>query len=53
MNAGYASLRKEPEQWAVLEEERRLWDTTLADGLDRDEHWTDDGSCHLPQSKVD
>lgn len=45
LNAGYAELRADPEAWAALEAERKLWDATLMDGLDLDERWTDDGRC--------
>jgi hypothetical protein len=41
MNAGYAELRADTQAWAEHEAERKLWDTTLMDGLDRDEGWTD------------
>ena len=34
LNAGYAALRADPEAWAELEAERKLWDATLMDGLD-------------------
>lgn len=42
LNAGYAELRADPEAWAEHLAERKLWDATLMDGLDPDEHWTDD-----------
>ncbi|MFO0808074.1 MAG: ribbon-helix-helix protein, CopG family [Gemmataceae bacterium] len=42
VNAGYAALRADPAAWAEEEAERRLWDATLMDGLDRDESWTAD-----------
>jgi hypothetical protein len=45
LNAGYAELRADPEAWAEHLAERKLWDTTLMDGLDSDEHWTEDGRC--------
>lgn len=32
-NAAFATLRMQPEAWAVEEEERAAWDTTLTDGL--------------------
>jgi len=34
VNAGYAALRADPQVWAEELAERRLWETTLADGLD-------------------
>src|SRR5712692_1389591 len=43
LNAGYAQLRADPEAWAEHLAERKLWDVTLMDGLDLDEHWTEDG----------
>jgi hypothetical protein len=51
LNAGYAELRADPEAWAELEAERRLWDATLMDGLDPDERWTEDGRCVTPEQK--
>jgi hypothetical protein len=39
LNAGYAELRADPE----------AWDTTLMDGLDPDERWTEDGRCLNPE----
>ena len=29
--------------------ERQLWDTTLLDGLDPEERWTEDGRCLNPE----
>lgn len=51
MNAGYAELRADPEAWAEAEAERKLWDSTLMDGLDPDERWTEDGRCIRPEGK--
>jgi predicted transcriptional regulator len=45
LNAGYAALRADPQAWAEELEQRKLWDATLTDGLDPNEHWTDDGRC--------
>lgn len=45
LNAGYAELRDDPVAWAEHQAERQQWDATLTDGLDSDEHWTDDGRC--------
>jgi len=39
LNAGYAELRADPVAWAEHVAERKLWDVTLLDGLDPDEHW--------------
>ncbi len=36
-NAAFEALRDDPEQWAEIESERRLWDSTLSDGLDQEE----------------
>ena len=49
MNAGYAELQADPEAWAEHRAERKLWDATLMDGLDPDEHWTEDGRCLTPE----
>jgi hypothetical protein len=48
VNAGYAALRADPQAWAEVEAERKLWDNTLMDGLDRSERWTQDGSVPPP-----
>src|SRR5262249_12176448 len=48
LNAGYAELRADPEAWAEHLAERKLWDATLMDGLDPDEHWAEDGHCLTP-----
>lgn len=49
LNAGYAELRANPEAWAEHLAERKLWDSTLMDGLEADEHWTEDGRCVTPE----
>jgi hypothetical protein len=36
MNEEYAALRADPEAWAQELEERRAWEATLSDGLDRE-----------------
>ncbi|MGQ9553906.1 MAG: toxin-antitoxin system protein [Anaerolineae bacterium] len=33
-NAAYAALREDRHAWREVEEERRAWESTLADGLD-------------------
>lgn len=35
-NAAYAALRGNPAAWTVEERERAAWDSTLADGAERD-----------------
>jgi predicted transcriptional regulator len=50
LNAGYAEMRADREAWAEHLAERKLWDATLMDGLDPDEHWTEDGRC-LPSEE--
>jgi hypothetical protein len=47
-NAGYAALRADPQAWAEVEAERKLWDATLMDGLDPNERWTQDGGVVPP-----
>ncbi len=34
LNADFAALRAQPEEWAEEMEERKLWEQTLADGLE-------------------
>jgi hypothetical protein len=50
-NAGYAALRADPEAWAEVEAERKLWDATLMDGLDPGERWTADGDVLPPNQQ--
>ena len=50
LNAGYAELRADPKAWAEHLAERKLWDSTLMDGLNLDEHWTEDGRCLTPET---
>ncbi len=49
MNAGYAELRADPEAWAEHLAERKLWDTTLMDGLEVEDRWTEEGRCATPE----
>jgi len=49
MDAGYAELRDDSKAWAEHQAERKLWDAALLDGLDPDEHWTEDGRCLTPE----
>ncbi len=51
MNAGYAEMQADPEAWAEHLAGRRRWDATLMDGLDPDEHWTEDGRCLNPEEE--
>lgn len=34
INAGFARLRADHAEWTASDEERRLWDNTLRDGID-------------------
>ena len=43
LNADFAALRADPDAWAEYQKELALWDATLMDGLDPNEHWTEDG----------
>ena len=43
LNAGYAELRADPQAWAEHLAERQVLDATLMDGLDPEEHWTEEG----------
>jgi hypothetical protein len=49
LNAGYAELQADPEAWAGHLAERQVWDATLMDGLDPNEHWTEDRRCPNPE----
>jgi hypothetical protein len=49
VNAGYAELRADSIAWAEHLAEREQWDATLMDGLDPNEHWTEDGRCLNPE----
>jgi hypothetical protein len=48
VNAGYEALRADPQAWAEVEAERKLWDNTLMDGLDPSERWTEGGDVVPP-----
>ena len=41
LNAGYGALRRDRQAWAEHVGERKAWDATLMDGLDFEEHWTE------------
>jgi predicted transcriptional regulator len=47
LNAAYQALHDDPQAWAAELKERALWDTTLMDGLDRDEIWHEDGTVTI------
>ena len=34
LNADFAALKSRPEEWAEEQEERKIWDQNLADGLE-------------------
>ena len=36
LNADFAALRANPEEWASEMEERKLWEQTLADGMEQE-----------------
>jgi hypothetical protein len=41
--ADYAALKADPRAWEEELAERKLWETTLMDGLDPSERWSEDG----------
>ena len=43
-DAAYKALRNDPLAWKEELAERALWEGTLADGVDKDEIWNEDGS---------
>jgi len=51
LDADYAALRSDPAAWAQFEKERGEWDTTLMDGLDPNENWSEDGVPNGPSSQ--
>lgn len=50
-NAEYAAFRADPEAWAEYQKELNLWEGTLMDGLDSNEHWTADGEVTFRNSQ--
>jgi predicted transcriptional regulator len=44
LDAAYAKLREDSEAWRSIADERKAWDATLGDGLDRGESWGEDGA---------
>jgi predicted transcriptional regulator len=52
-DAAWAALRNDPVAWAEELEERRLWDVTLADGLDVNEVWREDRTVEFVEPSKD
>jgi antitoxin (DNA-binding transcriptional repressor) of toxin-antitoxin stability system len=52
LNAAYEELRTHEDDWKDLEAERRVWDSTLLDGLPAGEAWDEDGDLTSPPSRV-
>ena len=44
-DAAYRALRSDDAAWREEIEERQLWDSTLMDGLDKDETWDNDNDA--------
>jgi len=44
LDAAYAKLQEDPEAWRALQDERKVWEATLEDGLERGESWGEDGA---------
>jgi len=40
VNAGYAEMQADPQEWAEHLAERQAWEATVADGLEPGEQWT-------------
>lgn len=51
VDSGYAALRADPAAWALAESERKVWEGTLLDGLDRSERWANDGDEVQPSTQ--
>ena len=51
VDAGYAALRADPAAWAEVESERKVWEGTLLDGLDRSERWATEGDEVRPPTQ--
>ncbi len=47
VNEGYADLRADPASWAAYQAEFKEWESLTNAGLEQDEHWTEDGRCHI------
>jgi len=45
MDTAYRALRADSNAWEAERAERHLWDSTLMDGLEADENWTEDGNA--------
>ena len=45
VNTAYAALRQDREAWEAVEQERAQWDTTIFDGLELEEEWTEYGEA--------
>ena len=44
LEASFAALKNDSEAWGEELRERRIWESTLMDGLETDEIWTEDGN---------
>ena len=52
MTTAYAAIQNDPEALAAEKEELALWETTLMDGLDPEEVWTDEDFVVRKEEKV-
>ncbi|MGI4791820.1 MAG: hypothetical protein ACRYFS_23605 [Janthinobacterium lividum] len=51
-NAAYTALQQDAEAWKEYQEELKVWEVTLMDGLDPNEVWTDADFSSPPEEKV-
>ena len=52
LEAEYAKLQEDPEAWRSLQDEQRVWEATLGDGLDCGESWGEDGAPEADPSAI-
>jgi predicted transcriptional regulator len=51
LDAAYAKLQEDQEAWRSIEDERKAWDATIGDGLNRGESWGEDGAPEAQAKK--
>lgn len=51
VNRAYAVIRKDQHTWSEVREDRTQWDTTLGDGLNQNERWSQNGNMNFGDVK--
>ncbi|MCI0343660.1 MAG: hypothetical protein L0216_21350 [Planctomycetales bacterium] len=51
LNADYAAARRDRETWAMVREERAVWDATVGDGLADEPPWPAEDAKPVPRRR--